>query len=47
MKLALVAIAVVVFSILLGVVHTVTERRQQRRIQEQWEARERSLDRKP
>jgi heme exporter protein D len=47
MKLALVAIAVVVFSLLLGLVHTVTERRQQRRIQEQWEARERSLNREP
>jgi len=47
MKLALLAIAAVVFSVLLGVVHTVTERRQQRRIQEQWEARERSLNREP
>lgn len=47
MKLALLAIAAVVFSALLAVVHTVTERRQQRRIQEQWEARERSLNREP
>ena len=47
MTLALFGVAVVVFSILLGVVHTVSERRQQRHIQEQWEARERSLNRKP
>jgi heme exporter protein D len=47
MMLAFFGIAAVVFSILLGVVHTVSERRQQRRIQQQWEARERSLNRKP
>ena len=47
MTLALFGVAAVVFSILLGVVHTVSERRQQRRIQGQWEARERSLNRKP
>jgi len=47
MMLALFGVAAVVFSILLGVVHTVSERRQQRRIQQQWEQRERSLNRKP
>ncbi|HMB88830.1 MAG TPA: hypothetical protein VNQ72_16515 [Candidatus Dormibacteraeota bacterium] len=47
MMLALFGVAAVVFSILLGVVHTVSERRQQRRIQRQWEERERSLNRKP
>ena len=47
MMLALFGVAAVVFSILLGVVHTVSERRQQRRIQQQWEERERSLTRKP
>jgi heme exporter protein D len=45
--MALLAFALVVFSILVAVVHTVTERRQQRRIQQQWEARERSLHRRP
>jgi hypothetical protein len=45
--LALFGIAAVVFSVLVGVVHTVSERRQQRRIQQQWEERERSLNRKP
>jgi hypothetical protein len=39
-------LAVVVFSILAGVVHTVSERRHQRRVQRQWEQRERSLNRK-
>ena len=47
MTLALFGVAAVVFSILLGVVHIVSERRQQRRIQQQWEQRERSLNRKP
>jgi hypothetical protein len=47
LTLALFGVAAVVFSILLGVVHTVSERRQQRRIQQQWEQRERSLNRKP
>ena len=47
MTLALFGIAAVVFSVLLGVVHTVSERRQQRRIRQQWEERERSLNRKP
>ena len=47
MMLALFGVAAVVFSILLGVVHTVSERRQQRRIQQQWEERERLLNRKP
>jgi hypothetical protein len=45
--LALLGIAAVVFSVLLGVVHIVSERRQQRRIQQQWQERERSLNRKP
>lgn len=40
-------LAVVVFSILASVVHTVSERRHQRRVQRQWEQRERSLNRKP
>jgi FlaG/FlaF family flagellin (archaellin) len=47
MTFALVGIAAVVFSILFGVVHTVSERSQQRRMQAQWEQRERSLNRKP
>jgi heme exporter protein D len=47
LTLALFGVAAVVFSILLGVVHTVSERRQQRRIQQRWEQRERSLNRKP
>jgi hypothetical protein len=47
MALALVGIAVVVYTLLFGLVHTVSERREQRRMQEQWEARERSLNRKP
>src|SRR4029079_3472784 len=47
MTFALVGIAAVVFSILFGVVHTVSERRQQRRMQEQWGERERALNRKP
>ena len=45
--LALVGIAAVVFTLLFGLGHTVSERRQQRRMQEQWEERERSLNRKP
>ena len=45
--LALVALAAVVFTALVGVVHTVTERRRVRRSQEQWEERERLLDREP
>jgi len=47
LTLALFGVAAVVFSILLDVVHIVSERRQQRRIQQQWEQRERSLNRKP
>jgi hypothetical protein len=47
MTIALLGAGVVVFGILVGVVHTVSERRQQRRIREQWEERERSLNRKP
>ena len=45
MTLALVAIAVVVFTALVAVVHTVTERRRVRRTQQQWEERERLLNR--
>jgi type II secretory pathway pseudopilin PulG len=48
MMLAIFGIAAaVVFSVLLGVVHVVSERQQQRRVQRQWEERERSLSRKP
>jgi hypothetical protein len=47
MTLALVGLAAVVFTALVGVVHTVTERRRLRRTQEQWEERERLLNRKP
>ena len=45
MTLALVALAVVVFTVLVGVVHTVTERRRLRRAQQQWAERERLLNR--
>ncbi|MGH7317893.1 MAG: hypothetical protein ACREJS_16725 [Candidatus Rokuibacteriota bacterium] len=47
MTLALVGLAAVVFTVLAGVVHTVSERRRQRRTQQQWEERERLLNRKP
>jgi hypothetical protein len=47
MTLSLIGIAAVVFTLLFGLVHTVSERRQQRRMQEQWEERERSLNRRP
>jgi hypothetical protein len=47
MTLALVGLAAVVFTALVGVVHTVTERRRLRRTQQKWEARERLLKRKP
>jgi heme exporter protein D len=47
MTLAFLGVAAVVFSLLFGLVHTVSERRQQRRIRRQWEERERSLNRKP
>ena len=47
MTLALVGIAAAVFTLLFGLVHTVSERRQQRRTREQWEERERSLNRRP
>ena len=47
MTLALVGLAAVVFTALVGVVHTVTERRRLRRTQEQWEERERLLNREP
>ena len=46
MPLALVGLAAVVFTALVGVVHTVTERRRRRRTQQQWEERERLLNRK-
>ncbi len=45
--LALVGIAAVVFTVLAGTVHTVWNRRQQRRTREQWAERERLLNRKP
>jgi hypothetical protein len=47
MTLALVGLAAVVFTALVGVVHTVTERRRLRRTQEKWAERERFLNRKP
>ncbi len=47
MTLALVGLAAVVFTALVGIVHTVQERRRVRRSQEQWEERERLLDREP
>ena len=47
MTLALVGLAAVAFTALVGVVHTVTERRRMRRTQQQWEERERLLNRKP
>jgi hypothetical protein len=37
----------VVFTALAGVVHIVTERRRLRRTQQQWEERERLLNREP
>jgi heme/copper-type cytochrome/quinol oxidase subunit 2 len=45
MTFALVGLAVVVFTVLVGVVHTVQERRRRRRTQQQWEERERLLNR--
>jgi hypothetical protein len=45
--LALVGLAAVVFTALVSVVHTITERRRLRRTQQQWEERERLLNRKP
>lgn len=47
MTLALLGVAVVVFSLLCAVIHTISERRTHRQLQEQWEERERSLNRKP
>jgi hypothetical protein len=47
MTAILLGAGVVGFGILYGVVHTVSQRRQQRRVREQWEERERSLNRKP
>jgi len=46
MTLALVGLAAVLFTALVGVFHTVTERRRVRRTQQQWEERERLLNRK-
>jgi len=42
---ALLGIATVVFSLLFGAVYNISERRTRRRLQEQWEERERSLNR--
>jgi len=47
MTAILLGAGVVVFGILYGVVHTVSERRQQRRVRQQCESRERSLNREP
>jgi hypothetical protein len=47
MTLALVGLAAVVFTARAGVVHIVTERRRLRRTQQQWEERERLLNREP
>ncbi|MGH7300599.1 MAG: hypothetical protein ACREKQ_15245 [Candidatus Rokuibacteriota bacterium] len=47
MTLALVGLAAVVFTVLASLAYTVSERRQQRRAQQQWEERERRLNRKP
>jgi ABC-type spermidine/putrescine transport system permease subunit II len=46
MTSVLVGIAAVVFAVLAGTVHTVWERRRQRRAREQWEERERLLNRR-
>src|SRR5580704_5364934 len=43
----LIAVAAVVFTVCVVVVQIVSDRRQRRRTQEQWEERERALDRKP
>jgi len=45
MTIALLGIAAAVFSILFGVIHTVSERRSKQRLQRQWEERERALNR--
>jgi hypothetical protein len=45
MTIALLGAGVVVFGILVGVVHTISERRQQRRLRQLLEERERSLNR--
>jgi hypothetical protein len=45
MTLALVGIAVVVFTALVAIVQAITERRRLRRTQQQWEERERLLNR--
>lgn len=47
MTAVLVGAGVVVFGLLLGVVHTVSERRHQQRVRQQWEERERRLNREP
>jgi heme/copper-type cytochrome/quinol oxidase subunit 2 len=46
MTLALVVLAVVVFTALAVLVYKVSERRQHRRTQQQWEERERLLNRR-
>ncbi len=46
MMLALFVIAGVTFSLLFGLVHKVSERRAKRRLREQWEERERALNRR-
>ncbi|HEY7652994.1 MAG TPA: hypothetical protein VIG07_09255 [Methylomirabilota bacterium] len=47
MTIALLGAGVVVFGLLVGVVHTVSERRHQRQVRQLWEERERSLNRRP
>ena len=47
MTAVLLGAGLVVFGILVGVVHTVSQRRHQRRLREQWEERERLLNREP
>src|SRR4030095_3883184 len=46
MMLALLVVAGVTFSLLFGLVHKVSERRTKRRLQQQWEERERALNRR-
>jgi hypothetical protein len=45
MTLTFIAVAAVIFTALVWVVHVVTERRRLRRTQEQWKERERLLNR--
>ena len=46
MTLALLVVAGVTFSLLFGLVHKVSERGTKRRLQQQWEERERALNRR-